>query len=188
MDDRGLANAWSTLLKVVHGSRETLEVLLPLAAGLTRDQLAALIARASAPGTTSTEEPLEQIWHLLGVVPRPRYDEVLRRYEVVRARLEEAEATIQELRKLLDHKGREAEARNVLDSWGAALQETLKVQAQFVRSLAGAGAQPEPEPKPQTEPPPRRAPRASGTNSATTGRKPGPGGAAHRPRTRAKSG
>jgi hypothetical protein len=77
---------------------------------------------------------------MLGVVPRYRYEELEERYEALRARLEEAEVTIQRLRKLMDEKGGEPEARRLLDTWATAVGETLKMQTGIVRSMTGLSA------------------------------------------------
>ena len=138
MVDPRLLEAWSRLLQVMRASRETMEAMQPLA-GLSRDQLNALLAGAAGTRTAAGEpqlQPIEQVWALLGVVPRYRYEQLLERYEALRARLEEAELTIQRLRKLLDQKGGEAEARDVLDSWGSAMRETLRAQAELMRSFS----------------------------------------------------
>ncbi|MDQ6772470.1 MAG: hypothetical protein M3024_05710, partial [Candidatus Dormibacteraeota bacterium] len=123
-EDPRLADTWAGLVRTMEASRGVVEAMLPLAAGLTRDQLAALLKRAGAARGSEELQPIEQVWALMGLVPRHRYDELKRRYDTLRARLEEAEASIQELRRMLDQKGKEAEARQKLDSWGSALQET----------------------------------------------------------------
>lgn len=153
MIDPRLLDAWSQLLRLMGNSRETLEAMQPLA-GLPPEQLAALMAGATgtgAPRPGPKLQPIEQVWALLGVVPRYRYEELLERYEALRARVEEAELTIERLRKLLDRKGGETEARQVLDTWGSAVRETLRAQAQLMRSFAPLP----PPPKPEAERPSR---------------------------------
>lgn len=142
--DHRLISAWLSLLKAVEGSAEAMEAVVSLGSELTRDQLAELIARARAPRRTTTDQQLERIWQILGVVPRQRYDQLFRRYETLRVRLEEAEATIQELRQLMDQKGREAEVRDLLDAWASAVSDTLKIHGRFLRSLTGLGQPSEP--------------------------------------------
>jgi hypothetical protein len=138
-----MLEAWSRLLKGMQSSAETMEMLLPFTSGLTRDQLNSLLggagkagARGGSPPPPGTEA-IEQFWSLLGVVPRYRYEELEERYEALRARLEEAEVTIQRLRKVMDEKGGQPEARRLLDTWASAVGETLKMQTGIVRSMTG---------------------------------------------------
>jgi hypothetical protein len=139
--DPRMLEAWSRLLKNMRTSADMMEMLLPFAGGQSREQLSSLLGRAGAAGSGSglstAAEPIEQFWYLLWLVPRYRYDELQERYEALRTRLEEAEVTIQRLRRLMDERGREPEARRLLDSWGSALSETLKMQAGMMRSISG---------------------------------------------------
>jgi hypothetical protein len=153
----------------MRASAETIDMLLPFTPGLNREQLASLLSRAStaAPGSGSGPpgtESIEQFWNMLGLVPRYRYDELEERYEALRSRLEEAEVTIQRLRKLMDEKGREPEARQVLDSWASAVGETLRMQAGIMRYMSGLGT-----------------PKKGSSQRADVGEK---GAAARRPRSR----
>jgi len=86
-----------------------------------------------------------------GVVPRSRDVELLERYEALRARLEEAEVTIRRLKRLLSEKGHEGDAEKLLDIWSTAVGETLKSQADWMRTWIGGqgntGQGPGPEPE-----------------------------------------
>jgi hypothetical protein len=167
--DPRLFETWTRLLASMRASAETIETLLPFTPGLNREQLASMLARAStaAPGSGSRPpgaESVEQFWNMLGLVPRYRYDELEERYEALRSRLEEAEVTIQRLRRLMDERGGEPEARQVLDSWASAVGETLRMQAGMVRSMSGL-----------------EAPEKGSSQRADAGEK---GAAARRPRSR----
>jgi hypothetical protein len=140
--DPRTGEAWSRLLGSMRASAEMIDELLPFAPGLNREQLASLLGRASGQGAGSGRRPpgmesIEQFWGLLGLVPRYRYDELDERHQALRARLEEAEVTIQRLRKLMDERGREPEARELLDSWATAVRDTLDLQADIMRSMTG---------------------------------------------------
>ena len=169
MIDPRVVEAWSRMLKVMQASAETMEVLGPLAVGLSRDQLAALLSRASSARPRGGKAPpgleqMEQIWALLGVVPRYRHEELQERYEALRSRLEDAEVTIHRLRGELDEKEREPEARQVVDAWGEAVGRTLRMQADLMRSFAGRSTRPPPRreepPPPSGEAPERKRSRA----------------------------
>jgi hypothetical protein len=169
MIDPRVVEAWSRMLKLMQASAETMEVLGPLAVGLTRDQLAALLARASSARPRGGKAPpgleqMEQIWALLGVVPRYRHEELQERYEALRSRLEEAEVTIHRLRGELDEKEREPEARQVVDAWGEAVGRTLRMQADLMRSFTGRSARP-PSITEEPKEPPAKAPERKRSRS-----------------------
>jgi hypothetical protein len=135
--DPKVVRTWERLLRLGRGSADLLEILLPVAADLTRDELARILARASGRREGSPVDGLEQIWRLLGVVPGYRYEELLQRYDVLRQRVEEAEAGLRQVRRTMDQQDRQAEAQQALDSWGALLRRTLVAQADLVRSVTG---------------------------------------------------
>ncbi|HEX4211933.1 MAG TPA: hypothetical protein VIA06_01240 [Candidatus Dormibacteraeota bacterium] len=135
--DPKVVRTWERLLRLGRGSADLLEILLPVAAGLTRDELARTLTRATGLREGSPVDALEQIWRLLGVVPRYRHEELLRRYEVLRQRVEEAEAGLRQVRRTMDQQDRQVEAQEALDSWGALLRRTLTAQADLVRSVTG---------------------------------------------------
>lgn len=135
--DPAVAGTWERLLKLARGSAEVMEVLLPVAAGLTRDELARLLARAAGSRDTDPPDAMEQVWKLLGVVPHNRYEDLRRRYETLRGRVEEAESGLRELRRIMEQQDRQAEARQALDSWGGLLRRTLAAQAELLRSVTG---------------------------------------------------
>lgn len=95
--------------------------------------MAGLGASSAAPDTF--RDWLEDSWRMMGVVPRYRYLELLERYELLRQRLEEAEKKIQMMRTtMLSGKVPEQEAQKVLDMWEGMLQDTLKLQADWMRA------------------------------------------------------
>jgi hypothetical protein len=75
---------------------------------------------------------------LTGMVPRSLYLEVLERKEVLRTRLEEAEATIQQLRgtKRFEAQGNEIVSawETAINLWQMAVQSTVKAQNEWMRS------------------------------------------------------
>jgi hypothetical protein len=86
---------------------------------------------------------IEDWWNLMGVVPRSLYLEQLERKEVLRTRLEEAEATIQQLRDMTGLKGQETQANEIANAWETsislwqtAIQTTLKAQNEWLRTWA----------------------------------------------------
>jgi hypothetical protein len=92
------------------------------------------------PGRSETSRPeevrewIEDWWKVMGVVPRARYLELLERSEVLRARLVEAEATIQQLRATVGVKGQEMQANEILNVWETTIQTTLKAQNEWLRT------------------------------------------------------
>ena len=77
---------------------------------------------------------MDDWWTVMGVVPRFRYLELLERKEVLRMRLDEAEATIQQLRAT----GQAHEMANAWETaitlWQTAIQTTLKAQNEWIRT------------------------------------------------------
>ncbi|GAB4260361.1 MAG: hypothetical protein Kow0092_09160 [Deferrisomatales bacterium] len=87
-----------------------------------------------APKPSDLQEVMEQWWKTMGVVPRYRYVELLRKYEELKGRLEAAEETVKNLREVLSQQGREGEARGILDRWEASTRQALESQAELARS------------------------------------------------------
>jgi hypothetical protein len=111
----------------------------PLSADAVAQWWAAWMPKTA--GGTEPEEArqfqqlVEDSWKAMGVVPRHRYLELLEKYEQLKARLEEAEHTVRNLRELLGAKGREKEARGVLDSWEEMTKKALETQEEWVRTF-----------------------------------------------------
>jgi hypothetical protein len=143
MNDRGLklTEVWFRLLAdAARGTREAQETLRSFSeAALRPERLARQIAKllpagVSAPTPEMIGDWVESFWAATGVVPRGRYLELLERYEALRERLEEAEVTIRKFRRLHGEKGHESDAEKVLDLWASAVGETLRAQADWMRS------------------------------------------------------
>lgn len=141
MLDPKVMETWLRLTaEAARGAGEAREAVKSLGeAPTTPDELVRWWGRFMPPGVDLTkpeqfEAWLEQWWRALGVVPRSRYLELLERYEGLRTRLEEAEATIQRLRTTLGQGGRQEEARKILDVWESTLQGTLEAQAEWMRA------------------------------------------------------
>lgn len=107
----------------------------------TPDQLTRWMSRFMPTAVGQTPRPemmedwLENSWRMMGVVPRYRYLELLERHEILRNRLEQAEKTIQSLRKATSGaKIPEQEVQQILNLWEGMLQETLSMQADWMRS------------------------------------------------------
>ncbi|MBO0743754.1 MAG: hypothetical protein J2P43_01950 [Candidatus Dormibacteraeota bacterium] len=146
--DPALVATWRRMLWLMRGSADVLEALVPTAAGMTKDEISRLLARAGAPSGKGVE-PVEQVLGLLGVVPRARYEALVKEYEALvgeyeelGARVEEAEQNIDRLRRMLREQGLVDEAEQLLDSWGGLVRRTLRAQAGFMRSITSAGASP----------------------------------------------
>lgn len=127
-------------------------------APMTPDKLTLWTSRfmPSLMGTTQPEavsDWMEDTWRMMGVVPRYRYLELLERHEQVRSRLERAESEIKKLRKATLTSAAEMptqEAQKVLDMWEGMLQETLKIQADWIKGW-GAGVDKSTSTKQNTE-------------------------------------
>jgi hypothetical protein len=137
--------AWFTLLaEGMKGTAEAQEAFKSLGeAGSNVDLLRQWQARfmplaGAAPTAEGFEEGLEEWWKMMGVVPRARYLELLERHELLRQRLEKAEETIQGLRATLGGTGSEQEAQKIVDLWDTMLKESLKTQADWMRTWTAA--------------------------------------------------
>ena len=148
MNDRTLrfTEEWFRLLaEAARGTRAAQATIRSLAS-LTPDKLARGIVRwlpagVTPPAPESLVKWTEDLWSRIGVVPRSRYLELLERYEALRSRLEEAEVTIQRLKRLLSEKGREGDAQKLLDLWSNTVGETLRSQAEWMRTLIGGSGE-----------------------------------------------
>jgi hypothetical protein len=89
--------------------------------------------RVTEAEVSEFETLIESWWHLLGVVPRYRYDELQRRYDELHRRLEQADGTIRRLRGTLSSSGHEAEAQAILDGWERVTRQTLEAQSEWAR-------------------------------------------------------
>jgi hypothetical protein len=146
MDDRNLrvAEAWLRLLaEAARGTIAAQETIRTFAEGTLGPQAVArrlasfLPAGVQPPGADAVKQWTESLFQAVGVVPRARHLELLERYEALRVRLEEAEVTIQRLKRLLADGGHEGEARKILDLFANAVGETLHSQTEWMRGWLG---------------------------------------------------
>ena len=173
MEDRTLrlVEAWFRLLAdTARGTRTAQSTLRSFAQGqLTAQGVARQLARflpsgVTPPGPEMIQQWTENLFQTVGVVPRARHMELLERYEALRVRLEEAEVTIQRLKRMLSASGHEGDdAQKLLDIWSNAVGETLRSQTEWLRGWlaeADAGVReemaPHPTPKVPSKPRPRR--------------------------------
>jgi len=154
MNDQGLrfAEEWFRLLAEAARGTRTAQSTIRSLANLTPDKLARRIAHwlpagVSPPSAQAVARWTGDMWAALGMVPRSRYLELLERYEALRLRLEEAEVTIQRLKRLLSEHGHEGDAEKLLDLWSNAIGETLKSQADWMRTWIVSAPPVETEPK-----------------------------------------
>ena len=113
---RGLGEAWKSQEEL----NRWMESVPPLRSGFSSSE--------------DFREWMQEWWKMMGVVPRSQYLELLERYDVLRTRLEEAEATIQRLRATLGVKGQEKQANEILDHWETATHAALKAQSEWLRT------------------------------------------------------
>jgi len=100
-------------------------------------------AAADAPAA------MERWWEMMGVVPRARYQKLLEHSEKMRAKLEEAEAAIQQLREMLAGLGQNEEAAFLAGSWESALREGAKSYSDWLEAWSRAMQQPPPADEPK---------------------------------------
>jgi hypothetical protein len=151
MEDRNLrlTEAWFRLLAdAARGTRAAQSTLRRFAQGqLTAQRVARQLARflpagVNPPRPEAIQQWTEHLFKTLGVVPRSRHLELLERYEALRIRLEEAEVTIQRLKRLLSESGHEGDAQKLLDIWSNAVGETLRSQTEWMRGWLASAEEP----------------------------------------------
>jgi DNA-binding transcriptional ArsR family regulator len=183
--DPAVVAAWRRMLWLVRGSADVVEALVPVAAGMTKEEVSRLLTRAGAPSGKGVE-PVEQVLGLLGVVPRARYEALLKEHEALLdefeelgSRVGEAEQNIERLRGVLRDQGLADEAEQLLDSWGGLVRRTLRAQAGFVRSIASAAGNATPPEgpgagTPEAQPGMSLTPATDAETEAVEARKPEP--------------
>ncbi|GAB4264668.1 hypothetical protein [Deferrisoma sp.] len=135
---------WSTqILEGTGAARQAFESLgtkPPSPEELARWAKAWLPAESRPADPGELQEVLERWWDLLGVVPRYRYVELLRRYEELKERLEQAEETVRHLRTLLrDKEGVAPDVTSAVDQWAELTQKALDAQMEWARTWLGTG-------------------------------------------------
>ena len=93
--------------------------------------------RSELSGPEGFRGLVEEWWNMIGVVPGSRHLELQEKCEILKARLEEAKATIQQMRTTQGIQGR---AREMLDLWERAIQRTLTIQNEWLRIGPGLSA------------------------------------------------
>lgn len=108
---------------------------------------AAATGLISPSQTRMFSEWVEEWWKVMGVVPRYRYLEALERNELLRRQLEDCEQSrkMNILTKPMSEQTEQAQQAAV-NLWGTMVDETLKLQAEWMRNWA-ASQQPEEEPE-----------------------------------------
>lgn len=139
-----LTEVWLRLMgDAMRGTADAQEAVRTLSEAPTNpDKLTRWMTRfmPSIAGNSRPEalgDVIEDTWRMMGVVPRYRYLELLERHEMLRNRLEQAEREISKLRKTAFATDvPKQEAQKVLDMWEGMLQETLKMQSDWMRTWA----------------------------------------------------
>lgn len=90
--------------------------------------------RSEQSGPEQFREWIEGWWETMGVVPRSRYLDLLENSDTLKARFEEAEATIQQLRTALGSKEDENQRKDMWELWETALHKTLKAQSEWLQT------------------------------------------------------
>ena len=91
-------------------------------------------------GAAELTEAMERWWEALGVVPRHKYEAVLRQNDALKERLEETERKIADLRRRMaaeaDDRHRE-EVGEMLTQWEKATHEALDAQVEWAARWFG---------------------------------------------------
>ena len=95
---------------------------------------------AATPNSPDLFEAWLENWHqAMGVVPRSRYLELLEKHDQLQRKLEKAEETIQSMRTMLESREQyQQEAKKALNMWGTMMEETAKVQGDWMRAWTTA--------------------------------------------------
>jgi len=144
-----LMQAWFTLMaEAMKGTEEAQEAFQTLSnmsgdpEEMSRWMAKFMPGAAASAGNLQPEafeEWMEESWRMMGVVPRPRYLELLEKCDTLQRKLDKAEETIQNLRAKLDSKGQqEVDAQKMADLWGTMMQDTLNAQTEWMRTWTEA--------------------------------------------------
>lgn len=147
MDPREMERWLRLMADALRGAGQAQEAVRALAGGpLSPEALARWsslwLGSPESEGRDAQElkDWVESSWKNLGVVPRYQYLELLERHEELKAKLEQAEATVKNLRELLAERGPNREAQGVLDQWEDVARKTLEAQAEWARAWADGTA------------------------------------------------
>jgi hypothetical protein len=144
--------AWYTLMaEAARGTTEAQEAFQSLSEMSATPEALNQWVTQFMPGAASSinfqpekfEDQLENWWRMMGVVPRPRYLELLERCDILERKLNRAESTIESLRKKLGAQEQQGEdAKKAMDLWGSLMEETLKAQTEWINAWAAANKTP----------------------------------------------
>jgi hypothetical protein len=145
-DTPKILEAWFTLMaEAMRGTGEAQEAFKVLSrmSGNSPQSMSDWMAKfmpGVAAATPETQPELLESWleewqRVMGVVPRARYLALLEKYDILQQHFEKAEQTIKTLQALVNNKGtQEVEAKKVLDMWGTMLEDTLKMQTEWMQN------------------------------------------------------
>lgn len=140
--------AWLRMItEGARGSSDALDTMkLMTSTPTTPDDMLRLMRRFMPTGSSIPLTPdgltstMEEYWSMLGVVPRYRYLEALERNEQLRRRLDEAERKLIQMRQLSGAREQTTEeAQKMLTLWSSMMAETVRMQNEWVRSIASIG-------------------------------------------------
>ena len=140
MQNSVFTEAWLRLVtEAMQGGNRTPDTFRSLAtAWKSQEEMNKWIERFLPRSETSRPEEvrgwIEDWWKSMDVVPRSLYLELLERNELLKAKLEEAEATIRQLRATVGIKGQEKHANEILNAWETTIQTTLKAQDEWMQT------------------------------------------------------
>ena len=140
-----LVSAWFQMMaEATRGATEAQAAMLAFAQARTPEDVAQWMARYlpdAVAGQPAGAYSPETWWRLTGFVPRIRYLEQLERNELLRQRLDEAEATIARLRAQLGATGQAAaQVQDVTAAWQGIFAEMLKAQTDWLHAWTAAQA------------------------------------------------
>jgi hypothetical protein len=138
MEDPFLREAWFHLMEeAMHGpggAREAIRLLADLWKSpeeINRWMERFIPLRSGLSGPEGFRELVEEWWKTIGVVPGSRHLELQEKCEILKARLEEAKATIQQMRTTLAIKGPGREREQ-------SLNKNLNLQTDWTKFWAGS--------------------------------------------------
>ena len=140
MQNSVFTEAWLRLVtETMQGGNRTQDTFRSLAAAWkSQEEMNKWIERFLPRSEISRPEEvrgwIEDWWKSMDVVPRSLYLELLERNELLKAKLEEAEATIRQLRATVGIKGQEKHANEILNAWETTIQTTLKAQNEWLET------------------------------------------------------
>ncbi|MBS0657063.1 MAG: hypothetical protein JSR82_02305 [Verrucomicrobia bacterium] len=151
MDFKGVQTLIGLMADTMRGSKEAAETFAELIKRPTNyEELVAWIRRFVPMGGNPLRpellgQQIEDTARVLGFVPRSRYVDLLEQNEILKNKLADAEKTITRLQAMVGTAGNEGAAKKLLDGLTATVDNTLRIQADLVRSIADAFKKPSAE-------------------------------------------